>query len=862
MAVLDDISEAQVKAVVAILSSLLETSRESDTHGLMTIYLVFIDVLLQDLMGYRVMKTYMALFHDGMITDVDDRQVEQLRSLFLAHGIVFRSLRYIDSIFSHFYTSFLEINAKKQRKEHGQFYTPQSIVQFMWDSCLADTQLLTGVPRVFDPCMGIGSFLCEFLTRLVNTCMGTSSIWNNAEYLKHMLCHAIPQNIWGVEIDPFAFKLGKLNVLVHLFPLYKRITELSNHHIVSVDRLHLFCNDTLRLTIYDNASPWERAELQRLRDATQLKFDYIVTNPPYMIRKTGLITEPDPALYDARVLGGRGAQAYLYFMWICMQRCDPVSGQLCLITPSQWMILEFARHLRAWMWQHCQLLEVYQFEPYKVWPKIQTDSLIFRLRMRHENATKKKLLFLRHMSRKATLDDILYAYTHFDSTAVHDPLLKYKLTCVDNIDRIRQSPNASFAFLSPTSKLSDQLNHLTSDLPRLCNSEDAPLEFHRGPNTNPVYALVVRTQWARETFGRACCDRWLRPAFYWSGKSKGVDKESTFWLHRDPQRLTRKETSPAEAYLPLIRTENGEPFYSMILVDKTGAHELERDPQQYPELYRYLSEAREALQDGRADRKITWCHYNKCGADVPVKIVHPINYGYFTKSQPRQRFFMDRSRLCLTNQCMYFTPRSILGPTPEYFCGLLNSSTVQFFIKEHCYYDQQGRTRFFGKNMANIPCALPSLQDGPIMTTLVQIVSHARFFIYAIVELTQLQTLMEKVRGGSWDLSMTDVQALEQYERSNPLWREPLRWDDVKYKSLREAVTRVLQRASLCQYAIDHLAYALYQIPQELQRALESELNLTLTETWQNQLRECNLPQVQYDRVSWGQCIIKMISSM
>ncbi|KAI9268238.1 S-adenosyl-L-methionine-dependent methyltransferase [Phascolomyces articulosus] len=974
----------------------------------MTTYLTFIDVLLHDLMGYRVMKDYIALFHSHddnsqRIAEVNELQANQLRTRFHQEGILFSSLQWVDSIFARVYTKFLEINAQKQRKDHGQFYTPQSIVRFMWNGCLQPSQSglqppsLTQVPRVFDPCMGMGAFLCEFLTRLIDACTVIPSVWNNLDYLTYVLCHAIPENIWGVEIDPFAFQLGKLNVLVHLFPLYKRIMELSlpndSPPTLTIHRLHLFRNDTLKLTLYPDGSAWEHAELLRLRDPTRLKFDYIVTNPPYMIRKTGLVTEPDPALYDGRVLGGRGAQAYLYFMWICMLRCDPLTGQICLITPSQWIVLEFAQHLRAWMWQHCQLLGMYQFEPYKVWPKVQTDSLIFRLRMRQQveegagedsrlvpttsiptptsstststslsppaaaPSTREggnKILFLRHMSRKAKLDDILYEYTQFlnhassihhhhplnidklfhtNSNHSHDPLLKFKWTNTDPIDRIQKSPHASFAFLSPTSKLSDQLNDLTSGLPRICDSDDAPLEFHRGPNTNPVYALVVRTQWAYQTFGQTCCDRWLRPAIYWSGKSQGTDKESQFWLERDPFRLARKEVSPAEAYVPLYRTdEHGHPFYSMILVDKEGAEQLEKNVSEYHHqqqksqgqgqeegkenveivmdplregeirLYHYLREAREALQSNKDERTMAWCHYNKCGVDIPVKIVHPINYGYFTKSQPRQRFFMDRNQFCLTNQCMYFTTKNNnppssssssntlpSSPSPEYYCALLNSSTVQFFIKEHCSYDQQGRTRFFGKHLANIPCPLPPTQkESHIMTHLVHLVSTARIRIYSITELTKLQTLMEKVRGGSWDLSVTDIACLQKFDQVNnpsvpPLqgdqppssseeeqdkrrrdWRTLFGWQDHhRYPTLLDAVIRTLQRASLCQYAIDQMAYTMYQIPQELQHALECELNLTLTKKWQTQLdQHTQRVSITQDRYAWGQCIIELIHTI
>ncbi|KAI9314191.1 S-adenosyl-L-methionine-dependent methyltransferase [Dichotomocladium elegans] len=868
------ITEPQVETVVDILKRLLtqvnidvkhsnDCPKESGPNNngvqglmtsFMTTYLIFIEILLSDLLGQnapsRTLEAYMSIFdpHDRIVGDLLGLQymqatyqplVAELRYQLRSNKIIFGSLRWIDTIFTKFYTTyFLEVAAQKHQKDHGQFYTPQSVVQFMWQLCLKDD---ASVPLVLDPCMGMGAFLCEFFTRLVDKCMSVPSIWNNASRLRHLLCTEIPENIWGVEIDAFALKLGKLNMLVHLFPLYRRLLDLGETN-VHVKRFHFFCNDTLKLTVEGDL--WEQEQLQRLRGS--LKFEYIVTNPPYMIRKTGFITEPDPVLYDTSVLGGRGVQAYVYFMWICLQRCDPLSGQLCLITPSQWLILEFARRLRAWMWKHCQLLQIYQFEPYKVWPKVQTDSLIFRLRMRARNC-QGNTLFLRYMSRKADLDEILHAYAGFDPAQPANIL--YKSTPTQDVNRIHRSPNASFAFLSPTSKLSDQLADLTVDLPRLCYSARSPLLFNRGPNTNPVYALVVRTQWALDYLGKVCYDRWLRPAFYWSGKTSGNDKESTFWMARDPLRLSKKETSPAEAYSPLYQPEA---FYSMVLVDKEGAKELEAsyaengDASPYCALYHYLKDTRRELQPTKEDQELAWCQFNKCGVDVPVKIVHPINYGYFTRSQPRQRFFIDRKQLCLTNQCMYFTIKpDCPWQSAEFFCGLLNSSTVQLFIREHCYYDQQGRTRFFGKHMANIPCALPTgPEDVELMTLLVKTASVARECIHGIVWHTGVQGVMEKVRRCSWDLSPADKLLLADMRISDimqamtsALSIDQPHWilDELKLRAdhlVVDELVRLLKIASLCQYGIDHLAFELYQIPRDLEQLLEKELGLTITEQW------------------------------
>jgi len=90
---------------------------------------------------------------------------------------------------------------------------------------------------------------------------------------------------------------------------------------------------------------------------------------------------------------------------------------------------------------------------------------------------------------------------------------------------------------------------------------------------------------------------------------------------------------------------------------------------------------------------------------VAEKIVHPINYGYFSKTQPRQRFFLDKDRMAVTNQCIYLTSNKLLQhDTPMvYFLTLLNSSTLQFFVLENCKYDQQGRMRLFRELMASIP---------------------------------------------------------------------------------------------------------------------------------------------------------------
>jgi len=179
-------------------------------------------------------------------------------------------------------------------------------------------------------------------------------LWDSVAALRLLLCQ-ICEHAWGLELDDFAYWIARCGFMSNLIPLIQRIEYLSEErifgnldktvgtqmgitmesptafaelkaspfhrstsHQLNLPRLHLFCNDTLQLTIPGSVANrhdmgmdtddmiWERAQIMRLRDPRELLFDFIVTNPPYMIRKTGTFSAPDPLIYDWRVLGTPG----------------------------------------------------------------------------------------------------------------------------------------------------------------------------------------------------------------------------------------------------------------------------------------------------------------------------------------------------------------------------------------------------------------------------------------------------------------------------------------------------------------------------------------------------------------------------
>ncbi|KAI8359059.1 hypothetical protein B0O80DRAFT_376569, partial [Mortierella sp. GBAus27b] len=393
-----------------------------------------------------------------------------------------------------------------------------------------------------------------------------------------------------------------------------------------------------------------------------------------MIRKTGTFSEADSEVYDWNILGSSMMQAYGYFIWFAAQRVRPNTGVTCLITASQWLTLEFATKLRGWLFENCLMDEFFQFEPFKVFSRVQTDSLIFKIRRLDATRPERTLMehrtvFLRHTDHHKPLSGVLQDYLDYFAMA-HDP----NNNNLDIMVSSRTSGNSwtySFAPMMPTTGLATYLLSLTQGLGGICSAgtkktsqmeAPEPLLWHRGPNTNPVYGLVVRMEYARASFGEMMTQRWFRQAFYWNGKNspeetasstaagtsaKALHKEGMFWKNRDRLRLYKKEGSPAESYS--ISTPDPQRMYALCMVDKDSVKMLRQQVEQQVEgaeaLWCYLEDVRNHFQPGAEDDGIAYCSTNQNGSDVPEKIVHPINYGYFSKTQPRQRFFLDKDSM-------------------------------------------------------------------------------------------------------------------------------------------------------------------------------------------------------------------------
>ncbi|TKX65206.1 Eco57I restriction-modification methylase domain-containing protein, partial [Halorubrum sp. SP9] len=206
-------------------------------------------------------------------------------------------------ILGHVYEDYLP---KQERKELGEYYTPLEVVQFMLDSVDYSSNEGIGRKKVLDPACGSGTFLTEVTERLIQHFLQkfnkTSVHELDAEEARTIL-ERIEENVYGIDINPFAAHISQINLLFRTIDLYDKVTEKDPYY--TMDGFEIHVADTLTPTLREQkngnsdedtmqsgleqfadyngrakAFIEDRNAVDQIKD--EVEFDVVVANPPYV----------------------------------------------------------------------------------------------------------------------------------------------------------------------------------------------------------------------------------------------------------------------------------------------------------------------------------------------------------------------------------------------------------------------------------------------------------------------------------------------------------------------------------------------------------------------------------------------------
>ena len=160
---------------------------------------------------------------------------------------------------------------KEIREKDNAFYTPNYLVEYILDKTV--TKVLTEKSEftILDPSCGSGVFLVDSYRRIIETNLGENLYCDDDDLLKQLLT----RNIYGIDINEEAIDVTIFSLYLTILD-YKDPKTLSQFTLPNLKGTNLFASDF-----------FDQNLLKDLVD-TNVKFDFIIGNPPWGNIKGGL----------------------------------------------------------------------------------------------------------------------------------------------------------------------------------------------------------------------------------------------------------------------------------------------------------------------------------------------------------------------------------------------------------------------------------------------------------------------------------------------------------------------------------------------------------------------------------------------
>lgn len=232
--------------------------------------------------------------------------------------------------------------SKEERKKLGQFYTPDFVIDYILDQIIISPE-----KKILDPACGSGGFLIRTYDRLRKIYFEQG--WDEKTIHKHIL----KNNIFGIDINPFATQLTVMNLL-----LKDLEHPTGNLNIVEGDTLEKL-EQSFDFDIFEKESPLKKItdinkKLSHGKILRNAPFDIVVANPPY-IRPHKIPSSIKKRLKKDYKTYEKKADIYCCFIQRGIELLKE-RGYLGFITSNTWLTIDSFSKLRKFVLNNCKIV--------------------------------------------------------------------------------------------------------------------------------------------------------------------------------------------------------------------------------------------------------------------------------------------------------------------------------------------------------------------------------------------------------------------------------------------------------------------------------------------------------------------------
>lgn len=252
---------------------------------------------------------------------------------------------------------------REERKKLGQFYTPEPIIDYILDQVGYMGNIEN--KKIIDPACGSGGFITRAANRLIN------KLKNNND--KKLIIEKIINNIYGLDINPFACYLAETNILIQLLDLIVEVKQENPKY--QAPKIKIFQTNTIEKPLLLNSEEQEIKDIKNKSNKFAGGFDFVIGNPPYLEAKKMDKKTKELCLETCPDIANGAFDLFICFIDKGL-RLLKNGGKFGYIIPNKFLIANYAKKMREELLNKYSIKEIIDVSECEVFENVSVYPVI------------------------------------------------------------------------------------------------------------------------------------------------------------------------------------------------------------------------------------------------------------------------------------------------------------------------------------------------------------------------------------------------------------------------------------------------------------------------------------------------------